>query len=150
MDDEEEDMALQPTLSQLWVAAPYRHFKTDPTSPLRDTPLGIHRGSQHWGPRLHENCGFPPRLATSSSRPHSEPMEDRGERPEERVGVSVEVEIGRKLREIGDQFDQHHSELLRRHQREVFPVWMRLAAALMAFLFPREPPLVPQLRGQQR
>uniref|UniRef100_A0A3Q3II46 Uncharacterized protein n=1 Tax=Monopterus albus TaxID=43700 RepID=A0A3Q3II46_MONAL len=62
-----------------------------------------------------------------------EPMEDRGERqieeeeeeeargeqhgrmaerPEDQVGVSVEVQIGRKLREIGDKFQHDHVELV--------------------------------------
>lgn len=61
-----------------------------------------------------------------------EPMEDRGERqieeeeeegrgedddrmaevPEEQAGVSVEAQIGRKLREIGDKFQQDHVELV--------------------------------------
>ncbi len=59
-------------------------------------------------------------------------MEDRGERqieeeeeegrgeeddrmaegPEEQAGVSVEAQIGRKLREIGDKFQQDHVELV--------------------------------------
>lgn len=64
-----------------------------------------------------------------------EPMEDRGERqieeeeeeegrgeegdgmaegPEEQAGVSVEAQIGRKLREIGDKFQQDHVELVSR------------------------------------
>lgn len=61
-----------------------------------------------------------------------EPMEDRGERqieeeeeegrgedddrmaqrPEDQAGVNVEVQIGRKLREIGDKFQQDHLELV--------------------------------------
>lgn len=36
-----------------------------------------------------------------------------------------------------------------RHQRQNFPVWMRLTAALLGFLFPREA-LVPRLRGELR
>ena len=68
---------------------------------------------------------------------HFEPMEDRGqrqheeeeeeemkeegrgeedermaERAEEQAGVSVEAQIGRKLREIGDKFQQDHVELV--------------------------------------
>lgn len=48
-----------------------------------------------------------------------EEEEDRGqedevaERPEERPEVSVEVQIGRKLREIGDKFNQDHVEVVR-------------------------------------
>ncbi|XP_061562940.1 BCL2 modifying factor 2 [Cololabis saira] len=95
-----------------------------------------------------------------------EPMEDRGESqieeedggeenhrmaagPEEPAGVSVEVQIGRKLRQIGDQFHQEHIELFVRHQRQNLPVWMRLTMALVGFLFPREG-LFPRLQGQQR
>ncbi|XP_038143440.1 BCL2 modifying factor 2 [Cyprinodon tularosa] len=96
------------------------------------------------------------------------PMEDRGERQiaeeEDRgeendrmaqrphvepVGMSIEVQLGRKLREIGDKFNQDHVELFVRHQRQNLPVWMRLTIALFGFLFPREA-LVPRLRGEQR
>ncbi|KAK5615863.1 hypothetical protein CRENBAI_021101 [Crenichthys baileyi] len=96
------------------------------------------------------------------------PMEDRGERqiaeeedrgeeddrmeqrPEvEPMGVSVEVQLGRKLREIGDKFHQDHVEVFMRHQRQNLPAWMRLTIALFGFLFPREA-LVPRLRGAQR
>ncbi|KAM9840154.1 BCL2 modifying factor 2 [Aulostomus maculatus] len=98
-----------------------------------------------------------------------EPMEDRGERqieeeeeegrdeedermaerPREQVGVSVEAQIGRKLREIGDKFQQDHVELFLRHQRQNLPAWMRLTMALFGFLFPRQAG-VPRLRGEQR
>ncbi|XP_070705911.1 bcl-2-modifying factor-like [Pempheris klunzingeri] len=98
-----------------------------------------------------------------------EPMEDRGERqieeeeeegsgeeddrmaerPVEQAGVSVEAQIGRKLREIGDKFHQDHVELFMRHQRQNLPAWMRLTMALFGFLFPREA-LFPRLRGAQR
>ncbi|MED6247318.1 hypothetical protein ATANTOWER_025092 [Ataeniobius toweri] len=96
------------------------------------------------------------------------PMEDRGERqvaeeedrgeeddrmeqrPEvEPMGVSVEVQLGRKLREIGDKFHQDHVEVFMRHQRQNLPAWMRLTIALFGFLFPREV-LVPRLREAQR
>uniref|UniRef100_UPI0037E99875 BCL2 modifying factor 2 n=1 Tax=Semicossyphus pulcher TaxID=241346 RepID=UPI0037E99875 len=98
-----------------------------------------------------------------------EPMEDRGERQieeeeeegrgeeddrmaegaEEQAGVSVEAQIGRKLREIGDKFHEDHVELFMRHQRQNLPVWMRLTMALFGFLFQREA-LFPRLRGAQR
>ncbi|XP_039455310.1 uncharacterized protein LOC120433297 isoform X1 [Oreochromis aureus] len=96
---------------------------------------------------------------------HFEPMEDRGdieeeeeeedrgedidsvaERPEE---LSVEVQIGRKLREIGDKFQQDHVELFMRHHRQNLPFWMRLTMALFGFLFPREA-VIPHLRGEHR
>ncbi|KAK6297828.1 hypothetical protein J4Q44_G00324110 [Coregonus suidteri] len=75
-------------------------------------------------------------------------MEERPE--EERAEDSAEARIGRKLREIGDQFHQDHVQLFLRHQRDVLPVWMRLTMALYGFLFNREAPAVPHLRGQER
>ncbi|XP_074541962.1 uncharacterized protein LOC141802321 isoform X2 [Halichoeres trimaculatus] len=117
-------------------------------------------------PRLpfHGNAGL-----RSHFPAQFEPMEDRGERPieeeeeddrgeeddgmaegpEEQAGMSVEAQIGRKLREIGDKFQQDHVELFMRHQRQNLPVWMRLTMALFGFLFQREA-LFPRLRGAQR
>ncbi|CAL8312974.1 unnamed protein product [Lota lota] len=185
MDDEEEDMASQPITSQHWGAVAYRNFKPDEASGQHlpyapgpalprcgDGPLAIDRNAQHC-----DTQSFARSHGTSSPGPHSEPMEDRGDRPAlveeeqrgqeeqeeqqqeeeeeggddhgsaarpaERAAVSVEVEIGRKLRDIGDQLNHNHAEL--RRQREVLPVWMRLAAALLGLLFPREA-MVPQLR----
>ncbi|XP_056219280.1 BCL2 modifying factor 2 isoform X1 [Seriola aureovittata] len=122
--------------------------------------------SLHWQPRIpfHGNAGL-----RSHFPAQFEPMEDRGERqieeeeeegrgeeddrmaerPEEQAGVSVEAQIGRKLREIGDKFQQDHVELFMRHQRQNLPAWMRLTMALFGFLFPRQA-LVPRLRGEQR
>lgn len=127
--------------------------------------------SMHWQPRIpfHGSTGL-----RSHFPAHFEPMEDRGERrheeeeeereeeegrgeqdermaerAEEQAGVSVEAQIGRKLREIGDRFQQDHVELFMRHQRENLPVWMRFTMALFGFLFPREA-AVPRLRGEQR
>lgn len=124
-------------------------------------------------------CSLPrqpriPFLGNAGLRAHFpaqfEPMEDRGERqieeeeeeeargeqhgrmaerPEDQVGVSVEVQIGRKLREIGDKFQHDHVELFMRHQRQNLPIWMRLTMALFGFLFPRQA-LIPRLRGEQR
>ncbi|KAM4713313.1 BCL2 modifying factor 2 isoform 1-T2 [Anableps anableps] len=121
--------------------------------------------SIHLQPRVpfNGNAGLPLHLPAQFV-----PMEDRGERqiveeedrreeddrmaqrPEvEPMGVSAEVQIGRKLREIGDKFHQDHIELFMRHQRQNLPVWMRLTIALFGFLFPREA-LVPRLRREQR
>ncbi|KAF0023504.1 hypothetical protein F2P81_024134 [Scophthalmus maximus] len=87
--------------------------------------------SLHWQPRIpfHGSAGL-----RSHFPAQFEPMEDRGERQneeeeeeaegrgeedermaeraEEHAGVSVEAQIGRKLREIGDKFQQDHVELL--------------------------------------
>lgn len=74
---------------------------------------------------------------------HFEPMEDRGdieeeeeedrgedidsvaERPEE---LSVEVQVGRKLREIGDKFQQDHVELV-----SLAPEWRSRSIATLTF-----------------
>ncbi|XP_029281537.1 bcl-2-modifying factor-like isoform X2 [Cottoperca gobio] len=123
--------------------------------------------SLHLQPRIpfHGNAGL-----RSHFPAQFEPMEDRGgerqieeveeegrgeeddrmaERPEEQAGVSVEAQIGRKLREIGDKFHQDHVELIMRDQRRNLPAWMRLTMALFGFLFPREA-LFPRLGGEQR
>ncbi|XP_056872062.1 BCL2 modifying factor 2 [Takifugu flavidus] len=125
----------------------------------------------HWQPRV-------PFQGNAGLRPHFpaqfEHMEDRGEidqeegeeeaeeeggrgqeddrlaeGPAEQAGMSVEVQIGRKLREIGDKFQQDHVEMVLRHHRQNLPAWMRLTVALFDFLFPREA-LFPQPRGEQR
>ncbi|XP_010864990.1 BCL2 modifying factor 2 [Esox lucius] len=75
-------------------------------------------------------------------------MEERQE--EEQVEDSVEERIGRKLREIGDQFHEDHVQLFLQHQRDLLPVWMRLTMALYGFLFRRETPVAPRRRGQER
>ncbi|XP_029590258.1 uncharacterized protein LOC115175166 [Salmo trutta] len=79
-------------------------------------------------------------------------MEERldEERVEDSTADSTEVRIGRKLREIGDQFHQDHVQLFLRHQRDVLPVWIRLTMALYGFLFNRGPPAIPRPRGQER
>ncbi|XP_037837594.1 BCL2 modifying factor 2 [Kryptolebias marmoratus] len=105
---------------------------------------------------LHFLAPFEPMEDWGERQLEDEEEEDRGEgndrmaeRPEEQPGVSVEVQIGRKLREIGDKFNQDHVELFRRHQRQNLPAWMRLTMALFGFLFPREA-FIPRLRGEQR
>uniref|UniRef100_A0A3P9JZK2 Bcl2 modifying factor 2 n=1 Tax=Oryzias latipes TaxID=8090 RepID=A0A3P9JZK2_ORYLA len=150
MDDEEDDMSRP--VSQLW-GTPFRDVK------FQERAIRISAGEDVTAmPASQENstdvpsCRFrwQPRMPFHGEAPAS--REDRGqddevaERPEERPEVSVEVQIGRKLREIGDKFNQDH---FMRHQRQNFPVWMRLTAALLGFLFPREA-LVPRLRGELR
>lgn len=126
-------------------------------------PCGVQ--DNHQGRILfHGNAGF--RLHFPA---RFEPTDDRGERQneegrredeerrrmeerpeEERVEDSAEARIGRKLREIGDQFHQDHVQLFLQHQRDVLPVWMRLTMALYGFLFNRGPPAIPRPRGQER
>ncbi|XP_076872733.1 BCL2 modifying factor 2 [Brachyhypopomus gauderio] len=57
---------------------------------------------------------------------------------EERPGASVEVQIGRKLREIGDQFHEEHLQLFLQYQRGQLLGWWHIAVTLYNFLFPVE------------
>lgn len=158
-----EDRATQIAAGQALVAVtaavPASQSHNNNSIGINTLPCSLHRQ-----PRIpfHGNAGL-----RSHFPAQFEPMEDRGERqieeeeeeeeeddrmaerPEEQAGVSVEAQIGRKLREIGDKFQQDHVELFLRHQRQNLPAWMRLTMALFGFLFPREA-LFPRLRGQQR
>uniref|UniRef100_A0AAY5ELL9 Uncharacterized protein n=1 Tax=Electrophorus electricus TaxID=8005 RepID=A0AAY5ELL9_ELEEL len=69
---------------------------------------------------------FGAHFLTVSEPPHATAEEDEEEEevgmPEERdeearPGASVEVQIGRKLREIGDQFHEEHLQLVRERRR---------------------------------
>lgn len=83
-----------------------------------------------------------PNLPALREEEQEEELEDGGrpDRKEEdaQEGMSVEVQIGRKLREIGDQFQQEHLEMFRQYQRAQMPGWWRLASTLFNVLFPRE------------
>ncbi|XP_041814541.1 BCL2 modifying factor 2 isoform X1 [Chelmon rostratus] len=156
-----EDRATQIAAGQAIAVVPTSQSHNNNSIGINTLPCGLYRQ-----PRIpfHGNAGL-----RSHFPAQFEPMEDRGEiqieeeeeegrgeeddrmaeGPEEQAGVSVEVQIGRKLREIGDKFQQDHVELLMRHQRQNLPAWMRLTMALFGFLFPREA-LFPRLRGEQR
>ncbi|KAM6915002.1 BCL2 modifying factor 2 [Xenentodon cancila] len=157
-EDQATQMAAGQTLAAVTAAVPTSQGHNNSINLL---PCGLHR----------QPCiPFPGNAGLLSHFPTQfEPMEDRGERPieeeeeedggeenhrmaagpEEQAGVSVEVQIGRKLRQIGDKFHQEHIEMFVRHQRQNLPVWMRLTMALVGFLFPREA-LVPRPQGEQR
>lgn len=135
-----------------------------PTPPSHNNSISINAlpCSLHWQPRtpFHGNAGLRAHFPAQF-----EPMEDRGEGSleegeveeelvsergnEERPAVSVEAQIGRKLREIGDKFHQDHIDVFMQPPPQNLPAWMRLTLALFGFLFPREP-LFPRLRGPQR
>ncbi|KAB5517054.1 hypothetical protein PHYPO_G00185050 [Pangasianodon hypophthalmus] len=85
------------------------------------------------------DSGFAARVPSASEESGEEEQQDEGkgeERDEDRT--SVEVQIGRKLREIGDHFQQEHMQLFMQYQRNRQPIWWRLATTLYDFLFPRE------------
>ncbi|KAL1254089.1 hypothetical protein QQF64_016318 [Cirrhinus molitorella] len=98
------------------------------------------------GPRalFHGNAGFRPHFpALFEPVPDGtqNAEEDQG-RPEEKedehdIGTSVEVQIGRKLREMGDHFQQEHLQLFtQRGQMGLF----QLVTTLYNFLFLQERP----------
>ncbi|XP_028997291.1 bcl-2-modifying factor isoform X2 [Betta splendens] len=124
-----------------------------PCGLLRQPHVPFHGNA---GLRSHFPAQFEPMEDRGGRRVRVEEGEGRGQddhraapRPEEQAGLSVEVQIGRKLREIGDRFQQDHLELVVRHQRDNLPLWMRLTMAVFGFLFPREV-FIPRLRGEQR
>ena len=66
------------------------------------------------GFRLHFPARFEPMDDRGERRREDEERRRMEERPEEeRVEDSAEARIGRKLREIGDQFHQEHVQLVR-------------------------------------
>ncbi|KAK1805605.1 hypothetical protein P4O66_019888, partial [Electrophorus voltai] len=96
---------------------------------------------------LHSDPEFGAHFLTVSEPPHATAEEDEEEEevgmPEERdeearPGASVEVQIGRKLREIGDQFHEEHLQLFLQYQRAQLPGWWHIAMTLYNFLFPVE------------
>ncbi|XP_037305638.2 BCL2 modifying factor 2 [Pungitius pungitius] len=164
-----EERATQIAAGQALAAAPTSQSHNNNNNEDIDAmPCSLHRQ-----PRIpfHGNAGlrshFPAQFEPTEDRGERRVEEDEeeeeeeeegraegdgrmAERPEEqRAGASVEAQIGRKLREIGDKFQQDHVELFMRHQRPNLPAWMRLTMALFGFLFPREA-LVPRLRGEHR
>ncbi|XP_057679490.1 BCL2 modifying factor 2 [Corythoichthys intestinalis] len=166
MDDEEEDTSRP--VSQ-FRGTPFWEPKYEAES-QRNTGVSGNNNNNSIS-ALACNLPFHGNAALPSHFPAQfEPMEDRGdrrvameedgrrreeddrmaERPaRQEAAVSMEVQIGQKLREIGDKFQQDHIDLYLRQQRQNLPVWMRLTMALLGFLFPRPPP-VPRLRGANR
>ncbi|XP_061610896.1 uncharacterized protein LOC133468706 [Phyllopteryx taeniolatus] len=170
MDDEEEDTS-RPT-SQLRGTA-FGDFKYEERAAQiasRRTAAVVAVPAS--GSRMRRRVPFHGNAALLLHLPAQfEPLEDRGarraaaaeeerrrreeddrlaERPgRRRAALSPETQIGQKLREIGDKFQQDHIDLFLGQQRQNLPVWMRLTVALFGFLFPRPPP-VPRLRGEHR
>ncbi|KAM9798460.1 uncharacterized protein ACB057_009536 [Neosynchiropus ocellatus] len=129
-------------------------------------------GTPPCGPQRQPHVPFHGNAGLRSHFPAQfEPMEDRGERQVEEAeaeedgrrgqddgmedqrlgqeGLSVEAQIGRKLREIGDKFNEDHIEVFLRQQRQNLPAWMRLTLAIFGILFPGQAP-APRLRAEQR
>ncbi|KAF7694520.1 BCL2 modifying factor 2 [Silurus meridionalis] len=147
-DGRRENMPLIQTTPHLWTsgfdqnAVSLRHRSLHGSTGLGflSTPPGSADDSQ----RLLQYVFFPGGESGFGARVPSEEagdgdQQDEGkgdERDEDRT--SVEVQIGRKLREIGDHLQQEHMQLFLQHQRNRQVMWWRLATTLYDFLFPRE------------
>uniref|UniRef100_A0A8C2BTF4 BCL2 modifying factor 2 n=1 Tax=Cyprinus carpio TaxID=7962 RepID=A0A8C2BTF4_CYPCA len=131
--------------------APFQGLARDASSPCRSvdarTAFGANCGTGGLasltiapgapeGPRalFHGNAGFRshfPALFEPVPDGTQNTEEDEG-RPEEKederdVGISVEIQIGRKLREMGDQFQLEHLQLVRVISDETRPIlWFSL------------------------
>ncbi|KAM9779516.1 uncharacterized protein ACBT44_000879 isoform 1-T2 [Syngnathus typhle] len=173
MDDEEEDTLRGTRFRDLKYdqrAAPMesRHRPVSLALPLAPgvhdnnngigaLACGLHRGAFHGNAALRwrspvelEDRGARPAAAATERerrRRRRRPEEDdrMAERPGQReAALSVERQIGQKLREIGDKFQQDHIDVLLRQQRQNLPAWMRLTMAVFGFLFfPRPPAAAP-------
>ncbi|XP_042359518.1 bcl-2-modifying factor-like [Plectropomus leopardus] len=160
-EDRTTQIAAGQALVAVTAAVPAPQSHNNNSIGINTLPCSLHQQPRipfhgNAGLRLHFPAQFEPMEDRGERQIEEEEEEGRGEeddrmaeRPEEQAGVSVEAQIGRKLREIGDKFQQDHVELFMRHQRQNLPAWMRLTMALFGFLFPREP-FFPRLRGQQR
>ncbi|TKS76077.1 hypothetical protein D9C73_009762 [Collichthys lucidus] len=123
-EDRTTQIAAGQALAAVTAAVPTSQSHNNNSIAINTMPCSLFRQ-----PRIpfHGNAGL-----RSHFPAQFEPMEDRGEgqieeeeeeegrgeegdgmaeEPEEQAGVSVEAQIGRKLREIGDKFQQDHVEL---------------------------------------
>nr|XP_049613948.1 BCL2 modifying factor 2 [Syngnathus scovelli] len=116
---------------------------------------GLHRGAFHGNAalrwrfpvELEDRGARPAAAATERERRRRREGDDRmAERPGQReAALSVERQIGQKLREMGDKFQQDHIDVFLQQQRQNLPAWMRLTMAVFGFLFfPRPPPAAPR------
>ncbi|TNN82627.1 hypothetical protein EYF80_007145 [Liparis tanakae] len=104
---------------------PQSHNNNNNSVGVHTLPCSLHRRPRipfygNAGLRSHFPAQFEPMEDRGERQTGEEEEEGRGEeddrmaeRPEEEeeAGVSVEAQIGRKLREIGDKFQQDHVEL---------------------------------------
>ncbi|XP_076834481.1 BCL2 modifying factor 1 [Brachyhypopomus gauderio] len=143
MDDEEDDVfRLQ------YCCHPTREIKQEerstqtpgrlPARPYGMLPCGVAEEPRHL---FYGSAGL--LLLAPPAHPD---RDDDAMHPENQLAVdaprrpahSVEACIGQKLQMIGDQFYQDHM-LQHQIQRHHGPLWLRLASALYALLFEREP-----------
>ncbi|XP_041703519.1 bcl-2-modifying factor-like [Coregonus clupeaformis] len=148
MDDEEDDV-FEPDF-HCWRTA-FREIKyedrgTQTPSPVLAlpnsmVPCGV---AQEPRPLFYGNAGFRLHFPAQFERVGDQgPQGERGgmerlEQQPQQPARSIEVYIGQKLQLIGDQFLQQHLQLYHRNQRNMRPLWRRLASALLTLLFEQE------------
>ncbi|XP_021430124.2 bcl-2-modifying factor-like [Oncorhynchus mykiss] len=148
MDDEEDDV-FEPD-SHCWRTA-FREIKyedrgTQTPSPVLPLPNNMLPCGVAQEPRLlfYGNAGFRLHFPAQFERVGDQgPLGERGgmerlNRQPQLPARSIEVCIGQKLQLIGDQFHQEHLQVYHRNQRNMRPLWWRLASALLTLLFEQE------------
>ncbi|XP_070984399.1 bcl-2-modifying factor-like [Oncorhynchus clarkii lewisi] len=153
MDDEEDDVFV-PDSSHCWRTA-FREIKYEDRGtqtpsialalPNDMLPCGV---AQQPRPLFYGNAGFrlhfPARFEQVGDQgPQEQHQVERGrmerlQQQPQQPAQSMEVCIGQKLQLIGDQFYQEHLQLYHRNQRNMRPLWWRLASALLTLLFEQE------------
>ncbi|XP_021440426.2 bcl-2-modifying factor [Oncorhynchus mykiss] len=153
MDDEEDDVFV-PDSSHCWRTA-FREIKYEDRGtqtpcpalalPNDMLPCGV---AQEPRPLFYGNAGFrlhfPARFEQVGDQgPQEQHQVERGrmerlQQQPQQPARSMEVCIGQKLQLIGDQFYQEHLQLYHRNQRNMRPLWWRLASALLNLLFEQE------------
>ncbi|XP_037100821.1 BCL2 modifying factor 2 [Syngnathus acus] len=174
MDDEEEDTLrgtrfrdlkyderaarMQSRQRPVSLALPLAPGGHDNNNGIGALACGLHRGAFHGNAALRwrfpvelEDRGARPAAAATEPERRRRRRRDEDDRMAERPGqreaaLSVERQIGQKLREIGDKFQQDHIDVFLRQQRQNLPAWMRLTMAVFGFLvFPRPAAAPPHL-----
>lgn len=87
------------------------------------------------------DAGFVPYCSTEPEELDGEQQDARRVEETEEEGqerTSVEVQIGQKLREIGDRFQREHIDQFMQHQRDQLPVWWHVVNTLYNIIFSRE------------
>lgn len=118
-----------------WKTASWRFEEKTTTQVLRSLMFFL---SGNAGLRSHFPAQFEPMEDRGERQIEEEEEEGRGqendrvaEGPAEQAGVSVEAQIGRKLREIGDKFQQDHIELVSLPPKRCSGSWFPISKSQM-------------------
>ncbi|XP_010877269.1 BCL2 modifying factor 1 [Esox lucius] len=149
MEDEEDDV-FEPD-SYCWHTASREIKYEDRGTQTPTTALALLndmlpcRLDQDPRPLFYGNAGFrlhfPAQFeCVGDPGPQQRPQAVRGgmEHPQQLPQQPVARCIGQKLQLIGDQFHEEHLQLYHRNQRNLRPLWWRLASALLTLLWEQE------------